>query len=186
MDMTEHIVEHTRPYKGVIVNVDLDQVRLPNGRTAQREIVTHCGGVAILPLNGDGTVTLVRQYRYAFGQVLTEIPAGKLDAGEEPRTGALRELSEEIGAVPGQLIDLGAIYPSPGFCQEVLYLYLAQNLVYGACHPDEDEFLEVERRPLEVLIQQVMDGSIQDAKTVAAVLKAKLWLDHSSKEGEGV
>lgn len=131
MELTERTVEHTRPYEGVIVDVDLDKAVLPNGRIATREVVLHPGGVAVLPLNDDGTVTVVRQYRYPFAQVLTEIPAGKLDPEEEPRAGALRELKEEIGAQVGELIDLGAIYPSPGFCQEVLYLYLAKDLTYG-------------------------------------------------------
>lgn len=176
MELTERTVEHTRPYEGVIVDVDLDKAVLPNGRIATREVVVHPGGVAVLPLNDDGTVTVVRQYRYPFSQVLTEIPAGKLDPGEEPRAGALRELKEEIGAQVGELIDLGAIYPSPGFCQEVLYLYLARDLTYGDCCPDEDEFLEVARVPFDSLAEQVMSGGIRDGKTVAAVLKTKLLL----------
>ena len=176
MELTERTVEHTRPYEGVIVDVDLDKAVLPNGRIATREVVLHPGGVAVLPLNDDGTVTVVRQYRYPFAQVLTEIPAGKLDPEEEPRAGALRELKEEIGAQVGELIDLGAIYPSPGFCQEVLYLYLAKDLAYGDCCPDEDEFLEVARVPFDTLAGQVMSGEIRDGKTVAAVLKTKLLL----------
>ena len=174
--MTERTADHTRPYEGVIVNVDLDKVELPNGRLAKREIVRHPGGVAVLPLNGDGTVTLVRQYRYAFSRVLTEIPAGKLDPGEEPRAGALRELGEEIGAQVGELIELGAMYPSPGFSHEVLYLYLARDIAYGDCHPDEDEFLEVVRVPFDTLVEQIMRGEIRDGKTVAAVLKTKILL----------
>lgn len=177
MDMTERTIEHTRPYEGVIVNVDLDKAQLPNGRTARREVVNHPGGVAVLPLNDDGTVSVVRQYRYPFSQVLTEIPAGKLEPGEEPRTGALRELNEEIGAQVGELIELGAIYPSPGFCREVLYLYLARDLTYGESCPDEDEFLELERIPFDSLVEQVMSGEIQDGKTVAAVLKVKVLLE---------
>ena len=102
MDMTERMVEHTRPYEGVIVKVDLDKAQLPNGRVAAREVVVHPGGVAALPLNEDGTVTVVRQYRYAFGRVLTEIPAGKLEYGEDPKEGILRELREEIGAQVGE------------------------------------------------------------------------------------
>lgn len=177
MDLTERTVEHTTPYHGLIVDVDLDRACLPNGRIAAREVVLHPGGVAVLPLNDDGTVTLVRQYRYPFSSVLTEIPAGKLDPGEKPRAGALRELSEEIGANVGELIGLGEIYPSPGFCQEVLYLYLARGLTYGTCHPDEDEFLELVRVPFRELVEQVMDGSIRDGKTVAAVLKADALLN---------
>lgn len=173
MELMERTLEHTRLYEGVIVNVDMDKAELPNGRIAAREVVVHPGGVAVLPLNDDDTVTVVRQYRYPFSQVLTEIPAGKLDQGEEPRAGALRELNEEIGAQVGELIELGDIYPSPGFCQEVLHLYLAKDLTYGDSCPDEDEFLEVVRIPFDSLAEQVMSGEIKDGKTVAAVLKAK-------------
>lgn len=178
--MTERTMEHTVPYKGIIVDVHLDRALLPNGRSAFREVVAHPGGVAVLPLNEDGTVTVVRQYRYPFQQVLTEIPAGKLDRGEDPKTGALRELHEEIGAQVGELIELGVVYPSPGFCQEILYLYLARDLTYGECCPDEDEFLEIDRIPLEQLVEQVMSGELKDGKTVAAVLKTKVLLEEEN------
>ncbi len=177
MDLTERTVEHSRVYEGIIVQVDIDKAELPNGRIAKREVVRHPGGVAVLPLNEDGTVTLVRQYRYPFSQVLTEIPAGKLDPNEEPVTGALRELREEIGAQVGELIDLGAIYPSPGFCQEVLYLYLARDLTYGEQQPDEDEFLELVRVPFAELLEQAMDGKLKDGKTVTAILKTQIYLN---------
>lgn len=177
MELTERMVEHTVPYEGVIVDVNLDKAELPNGRLAMREVVVHPGGVAALPMNDDGTVTLVCQYRYPFSRVLTEIPAGKLGKGEDPREGILRELHEEIGAQVGELIELGCMYSSPGFCQEVIYLYLAKNLTYGECDPDEDEFLEIVRVPFEELLEQVMDGTIKDGKTVAAVLKAKILMD---------
>lgn len=174
--MTERRIEHTCPYKGVIVDVNLDRAVLPNGRVAKREVVVHPGGAAALPLNDDGTVTVVRQYRYPFGRVLTEIPAGKLEPGEDPRKAILRELEEEIGARAEELIDLGCVYTSPGITQEVLYLYLARGLTYGACCPDEDEFLEIDRIPFDELLCQVMQGEIKDAKTVAAVLKTKMML----------
>ncbi len=117
MDFTERMLEHQRMYEGVLVNVDLDKVELPNGKTSRREVVTHCPCVAVVPLNDDGTVTLVRQYRYPFAQDLIEIPAGKLDPGEDAKTGALRELLEEVGAQVGQLCDLGDLLTSPCFCQ---------------------------------------------------------------------
>lgn len=177
MELIERTIEHTRPYEGVIVDVDLDKAELPNGQIAAREVVVHPGGVAVLPLNDDDTVTVVKQYRYPFARVLTEIPAGKLDPGEEPRTGALRELKEEIGARTEELVELGVMYPSPGFCQEVLHLYLARNLAYGDCCPDEDEFLEVVRVTFDDLAAQVMSGEIKDGKTMAAVLKAKVLLN---------
>lgn len=176
MDMTERKIEHTCPYRGVIVDVHLDRARLPNGREARREVVIHPGGAAALPLNDDGTVTVVRQFRYPFGRVLTEIPAGKLEPGEDPRKAILRELEEEIGARAEELIDLGCVYTSPGITQETLYLYLARGLNYGDSCPDEDEFLEIDRIPFDDLLQQVMSGEIKDAKTVAAVLKTKILL----------
>ncbi len=175
MELTERTLSHQRLYEGILVNVDLDRVELPNGKTSRWEVVTHCPCVAVVPLNDDGTVTLVRQYRYPFSQVLTEIPAGKLDPGEQPRQGALRELREEIGAQVGQLIELGELYTSPGFCQESIHLYLATDLTYGESCPDEDEFLEILRMPMEELVGQILNGQIRDAKTAAAVRKAALW-----------
>lgn len=177
MDLTERTLERTRPYEGVIVDVELDKALLPNGRVARREVVRHPGGVAALPLNEDGTVTVVRQFRYPVTQVLTEIPAGKLEPGEEPTPAILRELREEIGAEVGELIELGPIYPSPGISAETLFLYLARDLTYGELCPDEDEFLEVERIPFDHLVEQVMNGEIRDGKTVIAVLKTKALLE---------
>ena len=176
-DLTEITLRRNDVYNGKILHVHVDDVRLPNGQEAVREVVDHVDGAAVLAMDEADRVLVVRQYRYPFAQVLTEIPAGKLDAGEEPRTGALRELKEEIGAQAGELIDLGAVYPSPGFCREVLYLYLARNLTYGETCPDEDEFLEQVRIPFGRLAEQVMSGAIRDGKTVAAVLKAKVLLN---------
>ena len=177
MDMTEHTVEHTRLYQGLIVDVEMDRVRLPDGKIARREIVVHPGGVAMLPLNDDGTVTMVRQYRYAYASELLEIPAGKLEEGEDSEQCALRELKEEIGVQVGELISLGSVYPSPGFCRETLYLYLARGLTYGERCPDEGEFLELERVPFDELLARVMNDEIKDGKTVTAVLKTKVLLE---------
>lgn len=176
MKLAEKTVETKIVYRGVIVTVRLDRAELENGTLAPREVVEHPGGVAILPLHEDGTVTVVRQYRYPFGRVLTELPAGKLDPGEDHRLCALRELEEEVGLTPEELIYLGCLYTSPGFSTEVLHMYLARGLHQGECHPDEDEFLEIDRVPLETLVAQIMSGALSDAKTVAAVLKAKQYL----------
>lgn len=174
MDLTEQTLEHKRMYEGVLINVDLDRVSLPNGKCANREVVTHCPCVAVVPLNDDGTVTLVHQYRYPLSEVLTEIPAGKLEPGEDALAGAVRELKEEIGAVSDQMVDLGELYTSPGFCQESIHLYLAKDLDYGETCPDEDEFLQIFRMPLSELKDRILSGEIRDAKTVAAVLKTVL------------
>ena len=174
MDYTEKKLRRLNTYEGIIINVGLDRVSLPDGSEAFREIVEHPGGVGILALEADGTVLLVRQYRYAFGRTLLEIPAGKREPGEEPFVTARRELREETGAVAESWTPLGSLIASPGCYDEVLYLYLAQDLHYGATDPDEDEFLAVERMPLDELARLCVDGEITDAKTVCAVLKAKL------------
>ena len=173
MELTEKTLRSERIYDGKIIHVRRDEVLLPNGHTAMREVVAHPGGVGILALDKDGTVLLVRQYRYAFGRTLLEIPAGKREKGEEPLTTAKRELQEETGAQADNWTSLGALIASPGCYDEVLYLYLATGLRFGQTHPDEDEFLALERMPLAELVRRCMDGEITDAKTVCAALKAK-------------
>lgn len=173
MELMEKTVESQVLFSGKIITVRLDRAQLPNGRIASREVVEHPGGVCILPLFDDGTVSIVRQFRYPFQEVVTELPAGKLEKGEAHRPAALRELEEEVGVTCGRLTYLGCLYLSPGFSTEVLHMYLAQDLKQGQCHPDEDEFLESERIPFDQLFQKVMSGEITDAKTVALVLKTK-------------
>lgn len=176
MELMEKTVERTTLFEGKIVTLRKDKAELVNGRVVSREVVEHPGGVAVLPLHGDGTVSVVRQFRYPFQEVVTELPAGKLEYGEDHRPAALRELEEEVGARPGKLTYLGCLYTSPGFSTEVLHMYLAQELELGDCHPDEDEFLETERVPFQALVEQVMRGELKDAKTVALVLKTKQYL----------
>ena len=173
MDMTEKTLTTREVYHGRIIRVRRDEVLLPNGHTSVREVVEHPGGVGILALAEDGSVLLVRQYRYAFGRTLLEIPAGKREKGEELLTTAKRELREETGATADEWLSMGSLIASPGCYDEVLYLYLARGLHYGATHPDEDEFLSLERMPLEELAERCMNGEITDAKTVCAALKAK-------------
>ena len=176
MDLTERKVSGETVFEGRIVRVTVDQARLPDGKLAVREVVYHPGGVAILPLDENNNVTLVRQYRYPIGQLLLELPAGKLDPGEDHRPAAARELSEETGLEAGELTYLGYILASPGFCDEALHMYLARKLTRKQRHPDEDEFLDVVSMPFDQLLSQVMDGTITDAKTVATVLKVKVLL----------
>ena len=173
MELTEKTLTSREVYRGRILRVREDTVRLPNGKTAEREVAEHPGGVGILALDG-GDVLLVRQYRYAFSRVLTEIPAGKREPGEEPFVTAQRELREEIGATAGRWTELGALIASPGCYGEVLYLYMAQELTFGDTHPDEDEFLDVVRMPFDRAVELCMTGELTDAKTVIAVLKGKL------------
>ena len=178
MDLTEKKVSSQTIYRGKIVTLTVDQARLPDGTLALREVVYHPGGVAILALDQDNTVTLVRQYRYPIGQILLELPAGKLDHGaEEDRLlGARRELSEETGLEAEEWTYLGYTLASPGFCDEALHMYLARGLHRVGQHLDEDEFLDVVTMPFDRLVEQVMDGTITDAKTVAATLKVKVLL----------
>lgn len=173
MELTEKTLTSREVYRGRILRVREDTVRLPNGKTAEHEVAEHPGGVGILALDG-GDVLLVRQYRYAFSRVLTEIPAGKREPGEEPFVTAQRELREEIGATAGKWTELGALIASPGCYGEVLYLYMAQELTFGDTHPDEDEFLDVVRMPFDRAVELCMTGELTDAKTVAALLKGKL------------
>lgn len=178
MDLTERTLRREDKFNGRILTVHVDTVTLPNGETALREVADHPGGVAVLALDGENNVLTVTQYRYPFGKPLLEIPAGKLDhPGEDPYAAGLRELEEETGAVPGIYEPLGRILPSPGCYGETLHLYLARELRMSEQHLDEDEFLNVERIPFDEMVRRCLVGEIEDAKTVAAVLKAKLLLN---------
>ena len=176
-DLTETMLSREDKFKGRVVSVHVDQVQLPNGKTAPREVVDHAGGVSVLALDENNNVLTVTQYRYVFGRNLLELPAGKLDPNEDPATGALRELKEETGAIPGEFLSLGEILPSPGCFGEVLYLFLARNVTMGEQHLDEDEFLNVDRIPFDEMVRRCLSGEIQDAKTVVVVLKTKLLLN---------
>lgn len=177
MDFTEKRIDGEIKYKGVIVTVRLDRAQLDNGKIVRREVVEHPGGVTILPVDENGVCTMVRQFRYPFGRMMLEAPAGKLEPGEDPFESARRELSEETGYSADEWIDLGKCCTSPGFSSEVLHLYLALGLHAGASHPDEDEFLNTEKIPLAELSRMVMANEIDDAKTIAVVLKAEKFLN---------
>ena len=179
MDYTETLFKHINGYKGLIINTSLDRVVLKNGEHSLREVVEHPGGVTVIPVDDEGYVYCVRQFRYPMGEHLLEVPAGKLEYGENPLECAIRELSEETGITAENYIDLGKTYPSPGFCREILYIYMASGLSFGKSHPDENEFLDVEKIHIDELYRMVMENLIPDAKTIIAVLKAKLLLDGS-------
>ena len=177
MNLTEKKLESEQLYNGKIVKLFRDSVELPNGKTAFREVVRHPGGVIILPIDDARNVYMVRQFRYAYDRAILEIPAGKLEYGEEPLSAAQRELEEEIGAVAGQWTHLGDIWPTPGFCDEVQHLYLARELTFGETHPDEDEFLEQVRMPFGEAVAMAADGRLQDSKSVVALLRAHLLME---------
>ena len=174
MELTEKTLSSQTMFDGRIIHVRRDVIELPNGKEAFREVVDHPGGVCVLALDGEGRVLIVSQYRYPYNKVLREIPAGKLERGEDPREAAIRELREETGAAAGRFESLGELYPSPGYCGEIIRMYLARDLTFGVTDLDEDEFLNLERVPFEALVQQVLSGEVRDAKTIAAVLKAKV------------
>ncbi len=176
MDFIEEKVESELIFSGRIIDVRRDKVRLMNGRTVTREVVEHLGGAVVVPVDDKGNVITVRQFRYPFERELLELPAGKLERGEDPLDCAVRELSEETGFTAEEITFLGEAYPSPGYCHESLFLYLATGLKAGVQHLDEDEFLRVEVIPLQDLVQRVMDGTVHDATTIIGVLMAEKYL----------
>lgn len=160
-------------YDGVIVHLYKDTVQLPNGNPATREVIRHIGAVAVVPVTDDGNVIVERQFRYPLNEVITEIPAGKLDSAAEDRlSAAQRELREETGYTADNWQELGDFHPTPAYCDENITLYLATGLHLGQRELDEDEFLNVVAVPLEELVADIMAGRITDGKTQTAILKA--------------
>ena len=159
-------------FDGKVIKVYRDSVLLENGKTSVREVVRHKGAVCIAAIDENDMVSVVTQYRYALGRELCELPAGKLEEGEEPYSAAVRELREETGLVSAKpLLPLGRIYSSVGFCDECIYLYLAEDVRFTATDFDEDEFLTIKKVPFEKLCDMALSGEIEDAKTVALILK---------------
>lgn len=172
MHLQEKKIAEEPIFDGRIIKVRRDKAELENGAVVTRELVIHSGGVCVVPVNEKGEVYLVKQFRYPFGEVLTEIPAGKLEVGEDHRNAGLRELKEEIGAECGKFEYLGVMYPSVAYLTEKIHMYLATELAFGEQSLDEDEFLDVEKMPLSQAVSMVLDGSIKDGKTQTALLLA--------------
>lgn len=168
MKLTEKKINSNLLYDGKILRLYRDDVELPDGGTAFREYVTHSGGAAVLFIK-DGAVALVKQYRYVYGKEIYEIPAGKLNEGEEPIAAALRELEEETGYRALNAEHYLSIYPSPGYTNEIVHVYKVQSAEYVGEKPDEDEFLHCEFKPLAEVVKLIESGEICDAKTVAAI-----------------
>ena len=177
MDLLERTVSSEELYRGRVVHLFRDVITLPDGHETTREVIRHQGAVAVVPLTESGEAVMVRQFRYPFGRPLLEIPAGKLEIGEDPDEAVKRELSEETGASARRWTPLGDFYPTVAYSDEVIRLYLAEGLTFGDTHPDEDEFLNVERVPLDALVAQILSGELPDGKTQAAILKTRLLLD---------
>lgn len=160
-------------FNGNIITVHQDKITLIDGTEANREVVDHPGGVAVVGITDDNEILLVRQFRYPYRETIYEIPAGKLERGEDPREAGIREFSEECGVSAETFESLGEIYPTPGYCSEIIRLFYAKGLTYGEQHLDDDEYLDVIKMPLEVCIRKIMSGEIKDAKTIVGILKLK-------------
>ena len=172
MKLYEKKLSSEQIFDGKVVKLFVDRVELPDGKEAIREIVRHPGAVCVIPVTDKGDVIMVKQYRYAFERVMLEIPAGKLEPGEDPFEAVKRELEEESGAVAKNIEYMGEIFTTVAIFDEKIHAYLATGLEFKNAHPDEDEFLEVEKIPLSTLVNMVMNGEIRDAKTQIAILKA--------------
>ena len=165
MNLEEKQLTSEYIYNGKIIKLRRDTALLPNGKTSTREVIEHNGGVCVAALTDSDEVLFVKQFRYPYMEVVTEIPAGKRDgADEDPLACGKRELKEETGAEAESFIPLGKLYPSPGYCGEVIWMFAATGLSYGEQHPDDDEFLSVEKIPLEKAVQMILSGEITDAK----------------------
>ena len=175
--MKEAELLNSRPvFKGRVVDLSVDRVRMPNGHATELEVIRHPGAAAMVPLTESGDVLLVRQYRYATGGWLLEVPAGKLDEGEAPETCAARELEEEVGMKPADLVPLGWIWTTPGFTDEKIWLYLCRDLRPTQQELEDDEVLTVETATLSDAIAMVHRGDICDGKSVCALLRADAYL----------
>lgn len=175
MHLDEKTIESEQKFDGKIVKLFVDKAEVENGDKVIREVIKHPGGVCIVALDGDD-VLFVRQFRYPHQKVLLEIPAGKLEFGEDHRACGLRELKEETGCTCDEFDYLGCLIPTPAYDTEVIHMYLARGLHYGTQKLDSDEFLDVEKIPLEKAAEMIMNNEIADAKTQVAILKTKLLL----------
>lgn len=180
MDLTEKEISSKILFRGKILNLRYDIVRLPNGQEASREVVEHMGGVGIVAVTDDGKMLLVRQYRRPYDKVILEIPAGKLNDGEDPKECGVRELLEETGAAAENFDYLGSFYATPGFSNETIHLYLATGLTRGKMHLDADEFLNLEEYSLKEVENMIDSGEIHDGKTVIGFYRAQKHLHRFS------
>ncbi|MDD5622056.1 MAG: NUDIX hydrolase [Actinomycetota bacterium] len=173
----EKKISSKKIFTGKIIELYLDEVELPNDKVVTREKVKHPGAVGIVPLNREGKIILVKQFRYPTNSALLEIPAGKLGKNENAADCARRELKEEIGAVGGKIIHLTTFYTSPGFCDEILYLYLAIGFERKENNPDEDEFLDIVELKMKDSLAYINSGKIKDAKTIIGILLSRDYLN---------
>lgn len=171
-DKRELTLSTTRKYEGKVINVRLDDVKISNGNEGFREVVEHSGGVVIVPITAENKVVLIKQWRYPIDQELIELPAGKLEVGEEPFPAAKRELQEETGYVADKWEDLGCIFTAPGFCNEKLYMYKASDLTYTQTNFDDGEVIDKFEVSIKEATDMIKSGKINDAKTIAGIFMA--------------
>lgn len=172
MKLTEKTIKKNVIYTGRIINLRRDDAELPDGNPCIREVVEHPGGVCIAALTENNELIFEHQFRYPYMDILLELPAGKLEKGEDPLPAGKRELLEETGYEAEEYEFLGEFYPSCGYTDEIIYLYLAKNLTFKGQKLDDDEFINTEKIPLEKAVQMVLNNEVPDGKTQAAVLKA--------------
>ena len=173
--MQEHKLSSEMKFDGKLIKVTYDIAEV-NGKESWREVVHHPGASAVVAIDEENRIIMEKQFRYALNDYLLEIPAGKLDKGEDPLVCAKRELEEETGIIASEWISLGTIATSPGFCNEVIHLYVAKGLSKGEIHWDEDEYVEVERYTFDELLQRIQEEKIKDSKTLSALLLAMPYL----------
>ena len=177
MELTEKKLSSTSVFDGRIVHITLDEIELPNGKRSKREVVNHPGGVTVAALDDENNLYFVKQFRYPYKEVVLELPAGKLEKGSTPLENGKRELMEETGAEGYSYMSLGQLYPSPGYTNEIIHLYVCRVKSEGESRPDDGEFLNVEKIPLDKAVEMVLNNQIPDAKTQVAVLKTAMLLN---------
>ncbi len=170
-NLKEKTVDTQTAYHGRILDLKVDNVLLPNGKTAQREVVCHSGGVCVAPIDNEGNLYFVRQFRYPYKEVVLELPAGKLEKGQTPLENGKRELMEETGCIGYSYMSLGQLYPSPGYTDEIIHLYTCKIESQHQQQPDDDEFLAVEKIPFAQALEMVLNNQIPDSKTQVCILK---------------
>ncbi len=172
-ELFEKTLSSETVFEGKVFTAKKLKVELPDGSTAPREIIQHRGGATIVPVDGEGNIYMVKQFRIATGKVLLETPAGKLEEGEDPFVCARRELTEETGLMAEKISHVSSYFPTPGYCNEVINIYLATGLTHHDPHRDEGEFLHIVKMPFAEAFQMVMSGEIEDSKTMLGILMAK-------------
>lgn len=179
-ELKEQKLSSTEIYDGVLLHVYSDEVRLPNGETSIREWIKHPGASAVVPIFDDGDVMLIKQFRYPLRKVFYEVPAGKIDSGENPEKTAARELKEETGITFNDLISLGDYHPTIGYSDEIIHLYLARNVKLTDNQADDDEFIIPEKIPFSEATEMAYSGKITDGKTIAALLRSQHFLNNQT------